>query len=69
MIATIDFGHSPATENVPDHRRFIESADGWVCCCPNFSGGSGRQNNVTTVHTFNQAGQLTPLGFDIAVLC
>ena len=34
-----------------------------------FSDGRGRAQNVTSVHTFNQVGQLTSLGLDIVVVC
>ena len=54
----------------PSRRWLLDSNHGGVCRCAGFQWREGaRQNNVTTVHTFNQAGQLTPLGFDLAVVC
>jgi hypothetical protein len=69
MIATIDFGHSPATETIAVPGGSSTSITAGFAVAQLFSGGSGRHNNVTSVHTFNQAGQLTSLGFDLAVVC
>ena len=31
--------------------------------------GGGRKVSVTNLNTFNQAGQPTPMAFDVAVVC
>ena len=69
MIATIDFGHSPATETIPIPGNTTARVTAGYAVAQGVTGGKGRHNNVTSVHTFNQAGQLTSLGFDIAVVC
>jgi hypothetical protein len=69
MVATIDFGHSPPTEEAPVAGGSSTALTAGYAVAQLFSAGGGRQNNATTVHTFNQAGRLTPLGFDLAVIC
>jgi hypothetical protein len=69
MIATIDFGHSPATETIPVAGGSSTPITAGYAVAQAFSGGKARHENVTSVHTFNQAGQLTSLGFDLAVVC
>ena len=67
-VATIDSGHSAPTEQIP-----LPGTDGSK---GSFTAGyaavwnsSGRRGSSTVVVTFNQAGQLTPLAFDVAVIC
>lgn len=69
VTATIDFGHSPATETIPIPGNTTARVTAGYAVAQGVTGGKGRHNNVTSVHTFNQAGQLTSLGFDIAVVC
>ena len=66
-IATIDGDHSPGTEHVAlQGNSSVPVAAGYAVADTSRS-GSGRA--VTFVTTFNQSGQLTPLGFDVAVIC
>jgi hypothetical protein len=67
--ATIDFGHSPATENIPIPGQSSAPFTAGYAVAETFTNGRARAQNVTSVHTFNQSGRLTPLGFDIAVVC
>ena len=66
--ATVDSGHSAPTERIP-----IPGTNGST---GSFTAGyavvwnsSGRRASSTVVTTLNQAGQLTPLAFDVAVVC
>ncbi len=68
-VATIDASHSPATERVSIPGNPSLPVPAGYAVASSFTGGSGRRNNVTTVLTFNQQGQLTPLAFDLAVIC
>lgn len=68
-VATVDFAHSSPTENIPIPGQSSAPFTAGYAVVENFSAGAARQNNMTSVHTFNQSGQLTPLGFDIAVVC
>jgi hypothetical protein len=67
-VATIDSGHSAPTEKIP-----LPGSNGSTT---SFTAGyavvwnsSGRGGSSTVVATLNQAGQLTPLAFDVAVIC
>lgn len=68
-VATIDLAHSPATEQIPLPGGSSSSVTAGYAVTEIFSDGAGRHNNVTSVHTFDQSGRLTPLGFDVAVVC
>jgi hypothetical protein len=68
-VATIDASRSPATEHVSVPGNPSLAVPAGYAVASSFTGGSGRRNNVTTVLTFNQQGQLTPLAFDLAVIC
>jgi hypothetical protein len=68
-IATIDGNHSPPTENIPIPGNPSVPFTAGYAVADSFSNGNGRGHNGTTVVTFNQAGQLTPLGFDVAIIC
>ena len=64
-IATIDSGHSPTTEQIqiPGTQSVAVTAGYAVA---NTTGGP---HGTTFVTTFNQQGALTPLGFDVAIVC
>jgi hypothetical protein len=66
--ATIDFSSSPPTESLPllgnPARPFTA---GYAVAATGRA--SSRGGNETVVQTFNQEGQPTPLGFDVAVIC
>ncbi len=66
--ATIDYTSSPPTERLPvagdPSAPFVA---GYAVSSTNRA--SSRSRNGTFVQTFNQAGQPTPLGFDVAVIC
>ncbi|MBV9197192.1 MAG: hypothetical protein JO168_23905 [Solirubrobacterales bacterium] len=66
-IATIDQGRSAATEtgSVPGNAHVALTAG--YALASSSRGASGK--GVSFVTTFDQAGQLTPLGFDLAVIC
>jgi hypothetical protein len=68
-IATIDLAHSPPTEQIPLPGGSFSPVTAGYAVTEVFSDGAGRHNNVTSVHTFDQSGHLTPLGFDLAVVC
>ncbi|MBV9713881.1 MAG: hypothetical protein JOZ64_00760 [Solirubrobacterales bacterium] len=62
---SIDSSHSPTTEQIPVPGNAAAS----------FSAGyataysSGGRPSATFVYTYDQRGQLTPLGFDVVVIC
>jgi hypothetical protein len=67
-VATIDGSHSPSTEAIR-----LPNSNGSTAP---FTAGSAVVSNearrgpsATGVVTFNQAGRLTPLAFDVAVIC
>jgi hypothetical protein len=64
---TIDAASSPQTETVavPGNPSMTYAA-GYAVASSTVAAGGGAS---TGVQTFNQAGQPTPLGFDIAVIC
>jgi hypothetical protein len=68
-IATIDFGRSSPTEDIPIPGETSVPFTAGYAVAELSSNGSGRFHNLAFVHTFNQSGQLTPLGFDVAVVC
>jgi hypothetical protein len=64
-VATIDSGHSPTTEqiSIPGNPSVAVTAGYAV------ANTTGRRHGTTFVSTFNQQGALTPLGFDVAIVC
>jgi hypothetical protein len=68
-VATIDLSHSPPTEQIPIPGNPSVPFTAGYAVAESSTNGAGRFDNVTFVHTFNQSGQLTPLGFDVAVIC
>ena len=63
--ATIDGGHSPTTEQIPiPGNPSVAVTAGYAVA--NTTGGP---HGTTFVTTFNQQGALTPLGFDVAIVC
>ncbi len=68
-VATIDYAHSPTTEQIPIPGQAAARFTAGYAVAESFSTGSGRYHNLTILHTFNQSGQLTPLGFDVVVVC
>jgi hypothetical protein len=64
-VATIDDAHSPTTERIPVPGNPSQPVTAGYAVA-NTSGGA---HSTTFVTTFNQQGALTPLGFDVAVLC
>jgi hypothetical protein len=68
-VATIDSKHSPTTERIPIPGQPSAPFTAGYPVVEAFHQGNGRSNNATFVHTFNQSGQLTPLGFDVQVVC
>ncbi len=66
--ASIDYTSSPPTERLPVSKDpSAPFTAGYAVASTNR--GSSRRQNTTFVQTFNQVGQPTPLGFDIAVIC
>lgn len=64
-VATIDGGHSPTTETIPiPGNPSVAVTAGYAVA--NTTGGP---HGTTFVSTFNQQGALTPLGFDVAIVC
>jgi hypothetical protein len=64
-LATIDGGHSPTTETIPiPGNPSVAVTAGYAVA--NTTGGP---HGTTFVSTFNQQGALTPLGFDVAIVC
>jgi hypothetical protein len=64
-LATIDGGHSPTTETIPiPGNPSVSVTAGYAVA--NTTGGP---HGTTFVTTFNQQGALTPLGFDVAIVC
>jgi hypothetical protein len=64
-VATIDGGHSPTTETIPiPGNPSVAVTAGYAVA--NTTGGP---HGTTFVTTFNQQGALTPLGFDVAIVC
>lgn len=62
--ATIDPAVSPPTESVAiAGNPSVPLTAGYA------TGTTSRAHNETAVQTFNQQGQPTPLGFDVAVIC
>ena len=68
-VATIDGDHSPATERIPIPGNPSVPFTAGYAVADSSSTGQRRGDNVTFVNTFNQAGQITPLGFDVLVTC
>ena len=68
-IATVDFGRSSPTEHIPIPGDASVPFTAGYAVAEMSNNGAGRFHNMTFVHTFNQVGQLTPLGFDVAVVC
>jgi hypothetical protein len=68
-IANVDLSHSPVTETVPIPGNPSVPFTAGYAVVENFSAGKGRHENNTTVHTFDQDGRPTDLGFDVAVIC
>ena len=68
-IATIDLAHSPPTEEIPLRGGSLSAVTAGYAVTEIFSDGAARRNNVTSVHTFDQSGRLSPLGFDVTVVC
>jgi hypothetical protein len=68
-VATIDGNLSPATESpsAPAAAPFALTAG--FAVADSSSNGKGRFHNVSHVDTFNQSGKITPLGFDLVVIC
>jgi hypothetical protein len=64
-VATINSNHSPATERVPVPGNPSSPFTAGYAVVYSFGGAT----NATFVNTFNQQGQLTPLGFDVTVTC
>ena len=64
-VATIDGGHSPTTERIP----IAGNPSAAVTAGYAVTDMSGGAHSTTFVSTFNQQGALTPLGFDVAVVC
>jgi hypothetical protein len=67
--ATIDYLTSPATEQLPLKGTTIPFAAGFAVASTHVVPPKFHQSEPTMVQTFNQSGQPTPLGFDIAVIC
>jgi hypothetical protein len=65
--ATVDGNHSPTTEHIPIPGNPSVPFTAGYAVADSVRGSSGR--GVTFVTTFNQQGQLTPLGFDVSVTC
>lgn len=64
-VATVDGGHSPTTEQIPiPGNPSVAVTAGYAVA--NTTGGP---HGTTFVTTFNQQGALTPLGFDVAIVC
>jgi hypothetical protein len=64
-LATINSNHSPITERIPvPGNPSVPFTAGYAVA---YTVGGARSG--TNVLTYNQAGQLTPLGFDVAVIC
>jgi len=64
-VATIDDAHSPTTERIPISGNPSQPVTAGYAVA-NTTGGA---HSTTFVTTFNQQGALTPLGFDVAVVC
>ena len=63
--ATVDVTSSPATERVPlAGNPSVPFTAGYAIASTN-----GGRRGGTYVQTYNQQGQPTPLGFDVAVIC
>jgi hypothetical protein len=66
--ATIDYTSSPPTERLPLFGNpSVPFSAGYAVSSTNTAPRRG--GNETFVQTFNQEGQPTPLGFDVAVIC
>ena len=63
--AAIDFDKSPPTEQVGN----VALRGGFAVASTVGRPPTRNRGEQTVVETFNQSGQLTPLGFDIAVIC
>jgi hypothetical protein len=67
-IASIDFTSSSPTERLPLFGNpSVPFVAGYAVAST--ARTSSRSRNATFVQTFNQQGQPTPLGFDVAVVC
>lgn len=65
---TIDYTSSPPTERLPvSGNPSVPFTAGYAVASTNKA--SSRSRNATFVQTFNQLGQPTPLGFNVAVVC
>lgn len=68
-VANVDSSRSPVTERIPVPGNPSVPFTAGYAVIFNTTAGTGRRNNGTNVQTFDQSGQLTPLGFDVAVIC
>lgn len=65
-VVSVDFSSSPPTERLPLYGNpSVPFSAGYAVT----STGPASRGNQTYVQTYNQQGQPTPLGFDIAVIC
>jgi hypothetical protein len=65
---TVDYASSAPTEKLPlSGNPAVPFAAGYAVAST--ARASSRARNATFVQTFNQEGQPTPLGFDVAVIC
>jgi hypothetical protein len=64
-VVTINSAHSPTTERIPISGNPSQPVTAGYAVA-NTTGGA---HSTTFVTTFNQQGALTPLGFDLAVVC
>jgi len=68
-VATIDQDHSRPTENIPIPGNPSVPYVAGYAVAESFTNGNGPNHNSSSVNTFNQQGQLTPLGFSVTVVC
>ena len=66
-VVSVDLQYSPRSVlPVPTRDSPVAVPSGYAVA---HSYGGGRSPNDTDVLTFNQTGQLAPLGFDVTVVC
>jgi hypothetical protein len=65
--ATVDYRTSLLTEQLPVSGASVPFRAGFAVAST--AGVPGKRGDETDVQTFNQSGQPTPLGFDVAVIC
>jgi hypothetical protein len=65
--ASVDFLSSPPTETVPLYGSSRPFTSGYAVSST--ARGRTRRSAGTVIQTFNQLGQPTPLGVDVAVIC